>query len=251
MAKAPTTLEELDAALAGGKKFAIPVGAYQLFPFLTSAGAELFAADGSCVMTSDHKQAAPELRAAAATVFDILHNANALVYTNGETDSYAMASAAFTGGDADMYICGPWELKDLEGVMGESLGVAKLPGNSRPLVGVDGWYINPNTKDAERSAAVDLALALTDSASETLYAEKAGNPPARTDVTTKDPLVGVFSELANDGFARPQTPAFGQFWGPFATMATDILNAQSVDAAETAADTACKAMNDAITAASK
>jgi arabinogalactan oligomer/maltooligosaccharide transport system substrate-binding protein len=242
----PTTLEELTAALAAGKKIAIPVGAYHLFPFLTAAGAELFAMDGSCIMDGEH--AAPELRDAAALVFALIHDQNALTYTNGEADPYAMASAVFSGGDADMYICGPWELKDLEGVMEANLGVAKLPGTARPLVGVDGWYVNPNLAGDERAAAVELALALTDSVSQETYAEKAGNPPARTDVTTSDPLVAVFSDLANEGFSRPQTAAFGQYWGPFGTMFTEILNAQTAEEAEAAADKACLAMNDAITA---
>jgi arabinogalactan oligomer / maltooligosaccharide transport system substrate-binding protein len=245
----PTTMEDLLALLseAGGHTLSVEAGAYHLFPLLTD-GVEPFGAQGQCVMNADGATAQAGLREAATTAFELLRSPGARVAID-----YQESTAAFTGGEADMYVCGPWELKDLQGLLGDDLGVTPFPGG-RALAGVDGWFVNPNATSAERKAAVDLALALSTKEAQELYAKYAGTPSVRSDVEVDDPLVGLFADAAAGGFTRPQSEAFGQYWGPFGTMFKALAGVEGTTAtleeAARAADLACKSMNDAIEAAS-
>jgi maltose-binding protein MalE len=92
-------------------------------------------------------------------------------------------------------------------------------------------------------AAVELGLYIFGPDGLKVYADVAGDPPARTDVTTADPLIKAFADAAAAGFPRPQSKEFGNYWAPFTDMFTKVL-----EGSETPADgvaTACAAMNKA------
>jgi maltose-binding protein MalE len=109
------------------------------------------------------------------------------------------------------------------------------------MMGIDGWYINPNS--ANKSAAVDFALYAFNKDNLTLYANNAGDPAARTDVTPTDPLVKAFADVAAGGFPRPQSAEFGNYWGPFGDAVTAVISGTATpsDAVKTACDTMNKA----------
>lgn len=152
---------------------------------------------------------------------------------------------AFTQGQLDMVVTGPWVLGDFEKALGSKLAVAPLPagpkGPSKAMMGIDGWYINPNSKNQQ--AAVDFGLYAFGKDGLTLYENNAGDPAARSDVTSTDPLVKAFADIAAGGYPRPQSAEFGNYWGPFGDMITASLNAKATPADAVA--TACKAMNTA------
>ncbi len=144
-----------------------------------------------------------------------------------------------------MIINGPWVLGDYRSDLKDKLGVAPIPagpkGPATPMAGIDGFYINPNSKNQQ--AAVDAALYIFGKDGLTEYANTAGDPPARSDVVSTDPLVTAFASAAAGGFPRPQSAEFGNWWGPFGDALNSVMEGQSkpVDAVATA----CTTMNTA------
>jgi arabinogalactan oligomer/maltooligosaccharide transport system substrate-binding protein len=144
-----------------------------------------------------------------------------------------------------MIINGPWTLGDYKKDIGDNLGVAPIPagpkGPAQPLAGIDGFYVNPNSPNQE--AAVALAQYIFSAEGLAVYADTAGDPPARTDVTVADPLVKAFADAAAAGFPRPQTKEFGNWWGPFGDMVTKVMEGTTTP--EAGVKEACAAMNTA------
>ncbi len=229
----PATTDELMALVKSGKKVGIANSAYHTFGFWRSFGGQLMDNSGKCVAdttgVADALQYLLDLKKAGANFTD-----------DGKLTSL------FQQGQLDVYQNGPWVLGDNEkGLGADKVGVAPLPkgpkGNAGPLTGLDGFYVNANSKN--KDGAVNLALFLSNKEAQTLYADVAGDPPARTDVTPKDPLVKAFADLANSGFPRPQAKELDNFWGPFGDAVTKVLEGKSD--APTAVKEACAAMNKA------
>lgn len=229
----PKTTDDLMNLVKSGKKLGINIGGYFAFGFYSGFGGKLMDDTGKCVADqggfADALQYFKDLKAAGAT-FD---------------SDEGKLETAFTQGQLDMVVTGPWVLGDFEKALGSKLGVVPLPtgpkGASMPMMGIDGWYINPNSKNQE--AAIAFALYAFGKDGLTLYANNAGDPPARTDVSVTDPLVKAFSDIAAAGFPRPQSKEFGNYWGPFGDAMTAVLadKATPTDAVKTA----CDAMNKA------
>ena len=229
----PATTDELLAMVKSGKKLVLNQNAYHNFGFFPAFGGKLMDDTGKCVADqagfAEAMQYLVDLKAAGAT-FE----------TNGGN-----ADTLFRQGQADMIINGPWTLGDYKKDLGDKLGVAPIPagpkGPAQPLAGIDGFYVNPNSPN--QVAAVALAQSIFSAKGLAVYADTAGDPPARTDVTIADPLVKAFSDAASAGFPRPQTTEFGNWWGPFGDMVTKVMEGKSTPAAGVAE--ACAAMNKA------
>jgi arabinogalactan oligomer/maltooligosaccharide transport system substrate-binding protein len=237
VATPPASTDELLTALQGGSKFgmvALGGGApYFAFGWFPAFGGTLMDASGKCVGDqagfADAMQYLLDLKAAGADF---------------ESDGSKIATA-FEQGSLDMIIDGPWMLGDYKKALGDNLAVAPMPagpkGPAMPFSGIDGWYVNPNSTNKE--AAIELALYIFGPDGLKVYADVAGDPPARTDVTTSDPLVGAFASAAAAGFPRPQSAEFSNYWGPFGDMFTSVLEGSASPADGIA--TACSAMNKA------
>ncbi|MCL4561352.1 MAG: extracellular solute-binding protein [Chloroflexi bacterium] len=232
----PATTDDLLNLVKSGKKLGVAVGGagpYYLWGFWVGFGGTLMDSTGKCV--ADQGGFADALQ-----YFIDLQNAGA---TFG-TDSGAL-DTAFRQGQLDMIIEGPWVLGDFEKDLGSKLALVALPkgpkGDSKPMMGIDGWYINPNSKN--QAAAVDLALYLFGQKGLTEYENVAGDPAARTDVTPTDPLVKTFADIAAGGYPRPQSAEFGNYWSPFTDAITSALAAKASPA--DAVKTACATMNTA------
>jgi arabinogalactan oligomer/maltooligosaccharide transport system substrate-binding protein len=229
----PATTDDLLALVKGGATIEINQNNYHNFGFFPAFGGQLMDDTGKCVADqggfADAMQYLVDLKAAGAKF---------------ETDG-GKADTAFRQGQAAMIINGPWVLGDYKKDLGDKLGVAPMPagskGPSMPLSGIDGWYLNPNGQNMD--AAVDLALYLFGKDGLTVYADVAGDPPARTDVQAADPLVKAFADAAAGGFPRPQSTEFGNWWGPFGDMVTKVIEGKSSPADGVAE--ACAAMNKA------
>jgi arabinogalactan oligomer/maltooligosaccharide transport system substrate-binding protein len=232
----PATTDELLDLVKSGKKLGLVSGGgapYFFWGFWSGFGGQIMDDSGKCV--ADQGGIADALQ-----YFKDLSDAGATFYpAEGDMDT------AFRQGDVDMAIVGPWVLADFEKDLGDKLGVAPLPagpaGPSMPMMGIDGWYINPNSKN--KQAAVDFALFAFNKDNLTLYANNAGDPAARTDVTPTDPLVKAFAEVAAGGFPRPQSKEFGNYWGPFGDAVTAVVSGTATP--EDAVKTACETMNTA------
>jgi arabinogalactan oligomer / maltooligosaccharide transport system substrate-binding protein len=229
----PATTDDLMNLVKSGKKLVLNQNAYHNYGFFGAFGGKLMDDTGKCIADqggfADAMQYLLDLKAAGAMF---------------ETDG-GKADTTFRQGQADMIVNGPWVLGDYKKDLGDKLGVVPMPagpkGPATPLAGIDGWYINPNSKNQQ--AAVDLGLYLFGKDGLTEYANVAGDPAARTDVTPSDPLVKSFADAAASGFPRPQSAEFGNFWGPFGDMVTAVIEGQATPADAVA--TACQKMNEA------
>jgi arabinogalactan oligomer/maltooligosaccharide transport system substrate-binding protein len=232
----PKTTADLLAAVKGGKKLILYAGgpfAYFNFGWASGFGGKLADDKGKCVADqggwADALQYLVDLQTAGARF---------------ETDG-GKISTLFRQGQMDMVVDGPWMLGDYKKDLGDKLGVAPMPagpkGPSGPLSGVDGWYINPNSKNKEAAVAFGLYIFGADGLK--AYADLAGDPPVRTDVQTADPLVKAFADAAATGFPRPQDAWFDNYWGPFGDMFTAVLGGKAKPADGIA--NACAAMNKA------
>ena len=230
----PATTDDLMALVKSGKKIVINQSNYYVYGWFPAFGGTLTDDSGKCVADqggyADAMQYLVDLKAAGADF---------------ETDG-GKVDSLFETGKADMVIEGPWVLGDIEKALGaDKVGVAPLPagpkGAAKPLSGIDGWYINPNSQNQD--AAIALAQYIFSAQGLGVYADVAGDPPARTDVTPKDALVKAYADAAAAGTPRPQTKEFSQWWGPFGDMVTKVVQGQQTPADGVKA--ACAAMNKA------
>jgi len=229
----PATTDDLLAAVKAGKKVGIPNSAYHTFGWWRAFGGSLMDNSGKCI--ADQGGVAD-----AYTYLMSLKAAGAQIRADGDLDTL------YRQGQLDIYFNGPWVLGGNEDALGkDKVGVAPMPkgpkGDAGPLTGIDGWYINANSKN--KDSAVALALFFANKDGQTAYANIAGDPAARTDVVPTNPNVKAFADAANAGFPRPLVPQLDNFWGPFGDAATKIFEGKS--APDAAIKDACAAMNKA------
>ncbi len=210
----PRNMDELFELVKSGRTLVVPLNAYHVYGFFGAFGGQLLDKDGRCIADQggyvQAMQFLLELKAVGA-IFE---------------PDYGIAEADFRDGKVAMFINGPWALADYRHDLGDALGVAPIPGGpggpARPLTDIDGFYVNPNSKNVE--SAVALALFLTTPDSMQAFTEIGGHIPIRPGFPVKDPLIVAFSEAATMGFPRPQSAEFGSYWGPFGEMVVDVMN---------------------------
>jgi maltose-binding protein MalE len=189
-------------------------------------------ADGKCIADTtgvgDAYQYLADLQDAGATFYA----------------SYDDMANAFKGGDVDLIVDGNWALGGYRDAIA-NLGVTPMPdgpsGPSKPLLGVDGWYINGSAENIELAAG--LALALTDQDSQQIFADVGGHVPANTNVSISDANAQGFADAFANTVPRPQVQELDNFWGNFGNALDQVL-AAGADA-QTAVTDACAAMNEA------
>lgn len=231
----PATTDELMTAVTDGDlKLGLLGGTniYHEFGWWGAFGGELMDETGRC--TADQGGVADaygylnDLEAAGATFYP----------------AYDDMANAFKAGDVDVIVDGPWAAGGyVEAV--PALGVAPMPegpaGPALPLTGVDGWLVNPNTADP--ALAVNVALALTDTAAQETFANTAYHIPADSTVAIDDPISEQFAAAVENGLPRPQNVELNNFWDNFGN-ALDLVLSQDADPVQAVGD-ACAAMNEA------
>jgi arabinogalactan oligomer/maltooligosaccharide transport system substrate-binding protein len=238
----PTTTEELLAFVEGGGKAGVLTRAYFGWGWYSAFGGKIFNDDNSCA-ADDNSGVADALAYVAS-----LNDAGAIVDSN-----YANINDPFVAGDLDLIFNGNWALGDYRTAR-EGLAVAPFvtgPGGAgRTMTGVDGWYINAAVSDEQQALAIEVAKWLVSAESQQVMVDVAGHVPANENVTSSDALVAAFTDAIYGGDPRPQTAAFGQYWGPFDAawdaVVPDDDTAEGEDAA-TAVATACTTMEANIT----
>jgi arabinogalactan oligomer/maltooligosaccharide transport system substrate-binding protein len=235
IATPPATTDELLAAVKDGK---IKAGfdahsSYHSFGWWAAFGGELMDDSGKCVADTTGV-------ADAYKYFQDLQTAGAKWY-----DKYDDLASDFKSGKIDLIVDGPWASGGYKDALKDNLAVAPMPsgpkGPSKPLTGVDGWYVNTNTKDP--ALAVAFALEMIKPEHEQVFVDTAGHIPADTTITIKDPITQKFGEAVASGFPRPQVPQLDNFWGNF-DNALNLVIQKNEDPAKAATD-ACAAMNKA------
>ena len=216
----PATTQELYDLMNGGTPVSISYGCYHDFGFFGAFGGKIF--DSNWKVVADQ----------GTGVVDALNYLKSL-YTiskaNGwpKTDSDGLAP--FTEGKMAAITNGNWALGDYKNALGDKLAVTSLPagpaGPATPFLGVDGYYLNPNSQNKE--AAIKVALYLTNKASQTVMMNEAGHVPVRTDVEITDPLIKNLVDAFNKGATvRPQVPQLGLYWSNFCND-TDVYEGKT------------------------
>ena len=223
--EAPATTDELKALMEGGTPVAVSFGCYHQWGFFGSFGGQIFDADYNFV-TDDANQAK------VSDAVSYLNDLYQISVENGWPRNDSDGLAPFTEGTVAAITNGNWAMGDYRTALGDKLAVAPIPagpgGASNPLLGVDGFYFNPNSGNQE--AALEVALYLTNKDSQTVMMNDAGHAPVNTTVEVTDPLIQGVLDAFETSYFRPQVEAMGNYWGNF--CGTD----QVFDAGTPAAD---------------
>ena len=204
----PKTTAELQKLMESGTPISISYGCYHQYGFYSAFGGNIF--DASWKVVADQGTGVTD----------------AMTYLNGlyqiskknswpKTDSDGLAP--FSEGKVVAITNGNWAMGDYQKALGANLAVAPLPagpsGPAKPMLGIDGYYINPNSSN--KAAAVDVALYMTNAASQTVMMG-VGHVPVRTDVKITDPLIQGLVDAFNTGSTiRPQVAQLGKYWSNF------------------------------------
>jgi arabinogalactan oligomer/maltooligosaccharide transport system substrate-binding protein len=235
IATPPATTDELLQAVKDGT---IKAGfdahsSYHSFGWWAAFGGQLMDDSGKCVADTTGV-------ADAYQYFQELQTAGAKWY-----DKYDDLASDFKAGTIDLIVDGPWASGGYKEALKDNLAVAPMPagpkGPSKPLTGVDGWYINTNAKDP--ALAANFALEMIKPENEQVFVDTAGHIPADTTITISDPITQKFGEAVATGFPRPQVPQLDNFWANF-DNALNLVIQKNEDPAKAATD-ACAAMNTA------
>ncbi len=205
----PATTDELKALMDGGTQVAISFGCYHDFGFFGAFGGKIF--DDSWKVIADQGTGVVD----AMTYLNDLYQ---IAKTNSWTKNDSDGLAVFQEGKAALITNGNWAMGDYKTALGDKLAVTALPagpvGPATPFLGVDGFYLNPNSQVQE--AALKVALYLSNASSQTVMMNEAGHVPVRTDVTITDPLIQGLVDAFNKGATiRPQVPQLGLYWSNF------------------------------------
>lgn len=208
VATPPATTDELKALMEGGTEVSLSYGCYHQFGFYNAFGGKIF--DENWKVIADQGTGVTD---AMSYLNDLYQISKAEGWPKTDSDGLA----PFTEGKAAIITNGNWAMGDYKTALGDKLGVAPLPagpsGPATPLLGVDGFYFNPNSTNKE--AALEVALYLTGKAAQEMMMNEAGHVPANTTVKVTDPLIqGLLDAFAN-GYVRPQVAQLGLYWSNF------------------------------------
>lgn len=233
--EAPTTYDDMVAA---GKKadtkfpFLIQSDGdkgdpYTYYPFQTSFGAPVFE-------QNDDGSYRPELALGGK-------NGEAFATWLGEqgeegnlsTDiSYDIAVEAFAKGQSPFVVGGPWMLEQFKDL---DLAVDPIPAPgdqpAQPFVGVQGFYVSAQSKNALLANDFLVNYMSTPEAQTALF-EAGGRPPAlveAADAASEDPLVAGFREVGASAVPMPSIPEMGSVWSFWGVTEASIISGKADD----------------------
>jgi arabinogalactan oligomer/maltooligosaccharide transport system substrate-binding protein len=219
----PATTDELKAQMEAGTPTGLAFGCYHQFGFFNAFGGKIF--DENWKIVADQGTGVTD-------AMTYLKDIYALAEKNGWPRTDTDELAPFTDGTLASITNGNWAMGDYKAALGDKLGVAPLPagpaGPATPFLGVDGFYINPNSQ--VQDAALQVALYLTNKNSQEVMMNEAGHVPANTTVEVTDPLIQGLLDAFKNGYVRPQVPQLNLYWSNF--CGTDDVFLKDVAPAE-------------------
>jgi len=187
---------------------------YTMYPFQTSFGAPVFVQDASGSYTNEVGMGGDAGNAFAAWL-----SANGEKGTNyiSTTITYDINNELFTSGKAPFTVQGPWVIQTYKDA-GMNVTVNPIPSAggkpAAPFVGVQGFYVSSQTKNALLANDFLTTYMATESAQQALY-DADPRLPAFKSVAEKvasDPIVAGFLASAKDGVPMPSIPEMGSVW---------------------------------------
>ncbi len=227
---APATFDDMIAAGAASgaeRPFVINTAgqtgdAYTMYGFQTSFGAPVFVQDASGSYTSEVGMGGD-----AGNAFAEWLGANGetgMGYISTTID-YDTNNELFASGKAAYTIQGPWAIEALT-AQGVNIKVNPIPSaggeTAAPFVGVQGFYVSSQSKNALVAQQFLTHYLATDEAQQALY-DADPRLPAWKSVAEKvasDPVVAGFLASAANGVPQPSIPEMGSVW--------DLWNAAQV-----------------------
>ncbi len=208
LATPPATTDELLALAKGGTPLGLAFGCYHDFGFFNAFGGKIF--DENWKVVADQGTG-------VADAMTYLKELNGVLKDKGWPRTDTDELAPFTEGTIAAVTNGNWAMGDYRTALGDKLGVAPLPagptGPATPFLGVDGFYLSPNSQ--VQDAALQVALYLTGKSAQETMMNEAGHVPANTTVTVTDPLIQGLLDAFQNGYIRPQVPQLGLYWSNF------------------------------------
>lgn len=214
----PATTDDLKALMDAGTAVDIVYNCYHDFGFFNAFGAKIF--DENWKVVADQNTGMADAMTYLNSIYQIAKK-------NGWPLDDAKGLAPFQQGQIAAIGNGNWAMNDYRSTLGDKLGVAPLPagpkGPAAPMLGVDGFYFNPNSENQD--AALQVALYLTSPKIQKIMSENAGHAPARTDVEITDPLMkDVLAAFQVGNTIRPQVDQLGLYWSNFCNQADVFEN---------------------------
>jgi len=130
-----------------------------------------------------------------------------------DTLDSAAASAMFENGEIPFYIDGPWDLDAIR-KSGVPYAVAtSFPGNGAPFSGVQGFFVNPFSKNVLLAQAFLTDYIATDAVMQQL-ADTGNRPSAFKSVLDKttDPDLKAMGQAGTNAIPMPSIPEMGSVW---------------------------------------
>lgn len=227
---APATFDDMIAkAQAAGAERPLVINtagqtgdAYTMYGFQTSFGAPVFVQDASGSYTSEVGMGGDAGNAFAAWLGANGETGTGYIST---TIDYDTNNELFASGKAAYTIQGPWAIEALT-AQGVNIKVNPIPSaggeTAAPFVGVQGFYVSSQSKNALIAQQFLTHYLATDEAQQALY-DADPRLPAWKPVAEKvasDPVVAGFLASAANGVPQPSIPEMGSVW--------DLWNAAQV-----------------------
>jgi arabinogalactan oligomer/maltooligosaccharide transport system substrate-binding protein len=211
LANPPTTTDDLISIMQAGTPVSITYGCYHQWGFYSAFGGRIF--DESWRVVADQGGVTE-----AIAYLDELYQ---ISRRNGWPTNDGDGLGPFIDGSVAAITNGNWAMGEYRNALGSKLAVAPLPagpeGPASPMLGVDGFYFNPNSQNLE--TAVKAALYLTGQRAQAIMVNEAGHVPVNTTVTISDPIIKSLAAAFKDGYVRPQVPQLGSYWTNFCNTA--------------------------------
>lgn len=204
---------------------------YTFYPLQTSFGSEVFVqnADGSYTTELGLANGGDEF---AAFLAENGHNGTDIF---NQDRNYDIVLDAFASGKSPFLIGGPWMLDTIQEKGDFELAVDAVPSaggkEARPFVGVQGFYLSAQSKNALDAQNFLTNYLSTEDAQLALY-EVGGRPPALTaasDVAAEDPITAGFIAAGANGLPNPGIPEMGAVWDPWGKTEASIINGTAAD----------------------
>lgn len=142
---------------------------------------------------------------------------------------YGMLLDRFQKGEFAFLADGPWSILELEGALGDDLGVTTLPAgpvaNAQPWLNTDGIFFNPNVAPEQQWLASLFARHISGAESGQALAQFANRLPANRAATVENRLLQGFMTQGASAEPFPTLPEMTEAWGYGGDLIIKVLDA--------------------------
>ncbi|HEX5856936.1 MAG TPA: maltose ABC transporter substrate-binding protein [Microbacterium sp.] len=230
---APTTWDEMiqmGTASGAERPFVINTGgqtgdAYTMYGFQTSFGAPVFVQDASGSYTTEVGMGGPAGEAFATWLGAQGANGSNVVST---TVDYDINNELFNTGKAPFTIQGPWAISAFPDVANMKVSPIPTAGGepAAPFVGVQGFYLSSQSKNALLAQEFLVNYLATEEAQQALYDADPRIPAWSTiaEDVSSDPIIAGFLASSQNGVPMPSVPEMGSVWDLWNAAQVQIIN---------------------------